>query len=161
MTPGVSAQRDWAHLDTAPRVNWYFLRSPAFTRQHAVKDRSRLTRIFRSWLESNERRQQRSAGFQPAVSPTSSRQTVGKTQVVWNGRALRVGNPRYSRLAAVAPERRYGAPRRRKVCATTHAGPDYEFFGLKAELRMGAVSRCVPRLSFRSPARSERARFVP
>ena len=36
----------------------------------------------------------RSADFQSAVSPTSSRQTVGKTQVVWNGRALRVGNPR-------------------------------------------------------------------
>ncbi len=28
---------------------------------------------------------------------------------------------RESRLAAVAPKRRYGAPRRRKVCATAHA----------------------------------------
>ncbi len=68
-----------------------------------------LARIFRSRLEANERRQRRSAGFQPAVSPTSSRQTAGKTQVVWNGRALRVGNPRYSRL---------------KVCATEYAAPD-------------------------------------
>ncbi len=41
-----------------------------------------------------------------------------------------VGNRRYSRLAAVAPERRYGAPRRRKVCATTQAGRDYEISGL-------------------------------
>ncbi len=89
------------------------------------------TRIFHSWLQANERRQRRSAGFQPAVSPTSSRLTVGKTEVVWNGRALRVGNPRYSRLAAVAPERRYGAPRRRKVCATAHAGLNYEISGLR------------------------------
>jgi len=38
----------------------------------------------------------RSAGFQPAVSPTSSRQTVGITQ------RQRVGNPRYGRLEVCA-----------------------------------------------------------
>jgi len=53
--------------------------------------------------------------LEAAVSPTSSRQIVGKTEVVWHGRALRVGNPRYSRL---------------EVCATTQAEPDYEICGL-------------------------------
>jgi len=44
----------------------------------------------------------RSAGFQPAVSPTSSRQTVGETGSVGSSQHLRIGNPRYSRLEVCA-----------------------------------------------------------
>ena len=46
----------------------------------------------------------RSAGFQPAVSPTSSRQTVegqkavGISERLAGSPRLRIGNPRYSRL---------------------------------------------------------------
>ena len=54
---------------------------------------------------NSKRRLLGSAGLQPAVSPTSSRQTAGKTEVVWKSRALRIGNSRHSRL---------------EVCATTH-----------------------------------------
>ena len=43
-----------------------------------------------------------SAGFQPAVSPTSSRQTVGAPCSVENPRRLRIGNPRYGRLEVCA-----------------------------------------------------------
>ncbi len=83
-------------------------------------------RILHSCFNASKRRLLRSAGFQPAVSPTSSRQTVGKTEVVWNGRALRVGNPRYSRL---------------EVCATMNAGPDYEISGLDTSLRLAGRGR--------------------
>jgi hypothetical protein len=38
----------------------------------------------------------RSAGFQPAVSPTSSRQSVDQTRGVGRARCPRIGNPRYS-----------------------------------------------------------------
>jgi HupE / UreJ protein len=44
-----------------------------------------------------------SADFQSAVSPTSSRQTVRKHGGAGTARAVRVGNPRYSRLETCAP----------------------------------------------------------
>ncbi len=74
---------------------------------------SRPARIFHSWLETDERGQRRSAGFQPAVSPTSSRQPV-RTRCGSAG-GQRVGNPRYSRL---------------EVCAAAHAGLNHEISGL-------------------------------
>jgi hypothetical protein len=43
-----------------------------------------------------------SAGFQPAVSPTFSRQSVGETCVVENPLGVRIGNPRYGRLKVCA-----------------------------------------------------------
>jgi hypothetical protein len=43
----------------------------------------------------------RSAGFQPAVSPTSSRQTLDVTAAFELFPHLRIGNPRYSRLEAL------------------------------------------------------------
>ncbi len=104
--------------------------TPANQKGKTPKPSRRLARIFRSCFAASARRPLGSAGFQPAVSPISNRQTIGKTEVVWNGQALRVGNPRHSRLAAVAPQRRYGAPRRRKVCATAQAGLNYKVFGL-------------------------------
>ncbi len=63
-----------------------------------------ITRLFRSF-NASKRRLLRSAGCQPAVSPASSRQAAGKTEAVWNGRALRVGNPRYNRLEVCATGR--------------------------------------------------------
>jgi hypothetical protein len=43
-----------------------------------------------------------SAGFQPAVSPTSSRQTVRETSRIESSLGVRIGNPRYSRLEVCA-----------------------------------------------------------
>jgi len=45
---------------------------------------------------------QSSAGFQPAVSPTSSRQTVDDTRRSGISRGWRIGNPRHSRLEVCA-----------------------------------------------------------
>ncbi len=45
-----------------------------------------------------------SAGFQPAVSPTSSRQRVGQTCDAGSSTDLRIGNPRCSRLEVCATE---------------------------------------------------------
>jgi len=92
--------------------------SPALRRQTAHGRQNRLTRIFHSWFEANERRERRSAGFQPAVSPTSSRQPIRTRRGSAGGQ--RVGNPRYSRL---------------EVCATAPAGLNYEIFGLKVGLQ--------------------------
>jgi hypothetical protein len=47
-------------------------------------------------------RQKSSAGFQPAVSPTCSRQTLGESRDVQSSRRVRIGNPRYSRLEVCA-----------------------------------------------------------
>jgi DMSO reductase family type II enzyme chaperone len=44
----------------------------------------------------------RSTGFQPAVSPTSSRQGVNEVKSLENSEHLRIGNPRYSRLEVCA-----------------------------------------------------------
>src|SRR5580704_5421364 len=58
-----------------------------------------------------------SAGFQPAVSPTSSRQAPGKGKLNniraarRGSHALRIGNPRYSRLEACATDTRRSAHR--------------------------------------------------
>src|SRR5882724_2782984 len=43
-----------------------------------------------------------SAGFQPAVSPTSSRQSVIGFHATSSAQGLRIGNPRYSRLETCA-----------------------------------------------------------
>jgi DMSO reductase family type II enzyme chaperone len=44
----------------------------------------------------------RSAGFQPAVSPTSSRQAAEASDAEENSDGTRIGNPRYSRLEVCA-----------------------------------------------------------
>ncbi|MBI4663284.1 MAG: efflux transporter outer membrane subunit [Verrucomicrobia bacterium] len=65
----------------------------------------------------------RSLGFQPAVSPTSSRQTAGETRSVGRSRRLRIGNPRYSRLEVCATGWLLASLALLTGCAV---GPNYE-----------------------------------
>jgi hypothetical protein len=60
---------------------------------------------FKSYRSELTLQNCRSAGFQPAVSATSSRQSVTQadTPAVWH--ALRIGNPRYGRLEVCATSR--------------------------------------------------------
>ena len=101
----------WVETKTTPNHWQMCTRTPSKNLKTPPVAKVGLARIFHSCFNATKRRLLRSAGFQPAVSPTSSRQTVGKTEVVWNGRALRVGNPRYSRLevCATAACTRFGA----------------------------------------------------
>ncbi len=91
---------------------------------------SGLARIFHSCFNASKRRLLRSAGFQPAVSPTSSRQPVRTRCGLAGGQ--RVGNPRYSRL---------------EVCATAHAGLNYKISWLGAGLALALWLVPAPRLS--------------
>jgi hypothetical protein len=87
ITPKANHEREQWHLPGSDTPHW-FCRTLVFAAE---------TRGFASAL--------RSAGFQPAVSPTFSRQGVEKVGAAdQSSRRLRIGNPRYGRL---------------EVCATT------------------------------------------
>jgi hypothetical protein len=127
VTPKANHEHDQSHLPGSDTPHWFF-RSWVFAAETMGFASALRSAGFQPAVSPTSSRRGmggvRSAGFQPAVSPTSSRQGEATTDASRCSHRWRIGNPRYGRL---------------EVCATrTPPSPDNRrVWGSRAGLRFG------------------------